>query len=139
MIYNIFYNSTKDISWCTDGDVSDAVKTAQADLGLSFVALDLAQIPACDKYYINSDEDGVVAYSSFDLSYSATSIAIDGTVTITGCPAGTEIFMDTVSQGTYSSGDLTLTGTTAGSFALTFKKDKYYDAGTQITVTRYGA
>ena len=139
MIYNIFYNSTKDISWCTDGDVSDAVKTAQADLGLSFVALDLAQIPECDKYYINSDEDGVVAYSSFALSYSATSIAIDGTVTITGCPTGTEIFLDGVSSGTYSGGSLTLTGTTAGSFALIFKKDKYYDAGTQITVTRYGA
>ena len=138
MIYNIFYNSTKDISWCTDGEVSDAVKTAQADLGLSFVALDLAQIPACDKYYINSDEDGVVAYSSFDLSYSATSIAIDGTVTITGCPTGTEIFLDGVSSGTYSGGSLTLTGSMAGSFALTFKKDKYYDAGTQITVTRYG-
>ena len=92
-----------------------------------------------DKYYINSDEDGVVAYSSFDLSYSATSIAIDGTVTITGCPTGTEIFLDGVSSGTYSGGSLTLTGTTAGSFALIFKKDKYYDAGTQITVTRYGA
>ena len=139
MIYNIFYNSTKDIRWCTDGDISDAVRTAQADLGLSFVALDLAQIPECDKYYINAGEDGVVAYSSFSLSYSATTIAIDGTLTITGCPAGTEIFMDTVSQGTYSSGDLTLTGSIAGSFALTFKKDKYYDTGTQITVTRYGS
>jgi hypothetical protein len=45
--------------------------------------------------------------------------------------------MDNVSQGTYSSGTLTLTGSMAGSFALTFKKDKYYDAGQQITVTRY--
>lgn len=138
MIYNIFYNSTKDISWCTSGEVSDAVKTAQADLGLSHVALDLDQIPECDKYYINSDADGVVAYSSFDLAFSATSIPVDGTVTITNCPAGTEIFMDNVSQGTYSSGTLTLTGSMAGSFALTFKKAKYYDAGQQITVTRYG-
>ena len=138
MTYNIFYNSTKDIQWCTEGSVSAEVISAQAGLGLSYLALDLAQIPECDKYYINAAEDGVTAYSSFSLSYSATTIAIDGTVTITGCPAGTEIFMDTVSQGTYSSGDLTLTGSMAGSFALTFKKDKYYDAGQQVTVTRYG-
>jgi len=138
MIYNIFYNSTKDISWCTDGDISDSVKTTQAGLGLSHVALDLAQIPECDKYYINSNEDGVVAYSSFDLSFSATTIAIDGTVTITNCPGGTELFMDNVSQGTYSNGDLTLTGSMAGSFTLTFKKDKYYDVAQQITVMRYG-
>lgn len=136
MIYNIFYNSNKDIAWCSGGAVTDQIKTDQAALGLTHVALDLAQIPECDKYYINGAGDGVVAYSEFDLSFSATTIAIDGTVTITGCPATTEIFMDNVSQGTYSSGTLTLTGSMAGSYALTFKKDKYTTAGQQITVSR---
>ena len=136
MIYNIFYNSNKDIQWCSNGAVTAEIIAAQADLGLSYLALDLAQIPACDKYYINSAEDGVVAYHTFDLTFSATTITIDGIVTITGCPASTEIFMDTVSQGTYSSGALTLTGSMAGSFALTFKKDKYTDAGQQIIVSR---
>ena len=136
MIFNIFYDSNKAISWCSSADVTDQIKTDQAALGLTHVALDLAQIPECDKYYVNDDADGVVEYSSFSLSFSATTIDIDATITITGCPAGTELFMDGVSQGTYSSGTLTLTGTMAGSYALTFKKAKYYDAGQQITVSR---
>ena len=44
MIYNIFYKSDKNIAWSTTGVVTDAIKTAQADLGLSHVALDLSLI-----------------------------------------------------------------------------------------------
>ena len=136
MIYNIFYDSNKNIEWCSDAQVSNAVKTSQEAKGLTLVSLDLAQIPECDKYYINDAGNGVVEYSNFSLSFSATTIALDGTITITGCPTGTEIFLDGVSAGTYSSGTLTLTGSMSGSFALTFKKDKYYDYGRQITVSR---
>ena len=134
--YNIFYNSDKDISWVTDGETSAEVISAQEDLGLTHVVLDLEQIPACDHFYINSAGDGVTAYSSFSLSFSATTIAIDATVTITGCPAGTEIFLDGVSQGTYSTGALTLTGSMGGSFTLRFVKDKYYTFIQKITVSR---
>ena len=135
--YNIFYDSNKNISWVTDGPTPAEVITAQAALGLTHVALDLEQIPACDEYYINTGEDGVTAYSNFSLSFSATTIAVDGTITITGCPADTEIFLDAVSQGTYSNGALTLTGSMAGSFNLEFFKDKYHKAFQRIIVSRY--
>ena len=39
--YNIFYNSDKDISWVTDGETSAEVISAQEDLGLTHVVLDL--------------------------------------------------------------------------------------------------
>ena len=45
MIYNIFYKSDKDIAWSTTAEVTDAIKTAQAELGLSHVALDIANHP----------------------------------------------------------------------------------------------
>ena len=135
--YNIFYDTNKNISWVTDGPTPAEVIAAQAALGLSHVALDLEQIPACDAYYINTAEDGITAYHNFSLSFSATTIAVDAVVTITGCPTDTEIFLDDVSQGTYSNGALTITGSMAGDFELRFVKDKYYVARQRIVVSRY--
>lgn len=138
-MYNIFYDANKNIVWATDGEVNDTIISDQADNGLSYVALELEQIPACDHFYINADADGVVGYHSFDLTFSATTIDIDGIVTITGCPADTEIFLDGVSQGTYTTGTLTVTGKMAGRHTLKFVKDKYYTAGQNIIVNRRGA
>ena len=134
--YNIFYDSNKNISWCTDLFCDSATLTAQANAGLTHLQLDLEQIPVTDQYYINDAGNGVVGYHTFSLSFSATTIALDGTVTITGCPAGTEVFLDGVSAGTYSSGSLTLTGSMAGTFVLKFTKDKYYSTSQTITVSR---
>ena len=136
MIFNIFYDSDKNINWCSSGGVTAEIISGQASAGLSHLALDLEQIPECDKWYINNAEDGIVAYHSFDLTFSATTIVLDGTVTITGCPADTEIFLDGVSAGTYSTGDLTLTGSMSGLFLIKFVKDKYYDITQQIIVSR---
>ena len=135
--YHIFYDSNKNIKWATDAPTDSTIITSQADIGLSHLELDLEQIPACDHFYINDAEDNVVDYNSFSLNFSATTIAIEETITITGCPTGTEIFLDNVSAGTYNSGSLTLTGSMAGSFILKFVKDKYYETTQQIIVSRY--
>jgi len=134
--FHIFYDSNKDIKWATDAPTDTNIINSQTALGLSHLSLELDQIPACDHFYINDAEDNVVGYNSFDLTFSATTIDIDGTVTVTGCPAGTEIFLNRVSQGTYSSGNLTFTGAMGGSYTLTFKKDKYYTTGQKIIINR---
>ena len=135
--YHIFYDSNKNIKWATDAPTDSTIISSQADIGLSHLELDLEQIPACDHFYINDAEDNVVDYNSFSLNFSATTIAIEETITITGCPTGTEIFLDNVSAGTYNSGSLTLTGSMAGSFIIKFVKDKYYETTQQIIVSRY--
>jgi hypothetical protein len=135
--FHIFYDSNKDIKWATDAPTDTNIINSQTALGLSHLSLELDQIPACDHFYINDAEDALVAYHSFSLSFSATTIVLDSTVTITGCPAGTEIFLDDVSAGTYSSGSLTLTGSMSGSFVIKFVKDKYYTTSEKITVSRY--
>ena len=135
--YHIFYDSNKNIKWATDAPTDSTIISSQADIGLSHLELDLEQIPACDHFYINDAEDNVVDYNSFSLNFSATTIAIEETITITGCPTGTEIFLDDVSAGTYTSGSLTLTGSMAGSFIIKFVKDKYYETTQQIIVSRY--
>jgi len=134
--YHIFYDSNKNIKWAADAPVTQDIIDSQAALGLSYLSLDLEQIPACDHFYVNDNEDNIVGYHSFNLTFSATTIDIDGVVTVTGCPAGTEVFLNRVSQGTYESGDLTFTGTMAGRHILQFKKDKYYSAGQNIIVNR---
>ena len=135
--FHIFYDSNKDIKWATDAPTDTNIINSQTALGLSHLSLELDQIPACDHFYINDAEDALAAYHSFSLSFSATTIVLDSTVTITGCPAGTEIFLDDVSAGTYSSGSLTLTGSMSGSFVIKFVKDKYYTTSEKITVSRY--
>jgi hypothetical protein len=135
--FHIFYDSNKDIKWATDAPTDTNIINSQTALGLSHLSLELDQIPACDHFYINDAEDNVIGYNSFDLTFSATIIDIDGVVTVTGCPAGTEIFLDDVSAGTYSSGSLTLTGSMSGSFVIKFVKDKYYTTSEKITVSRY--
>jgi hypothetical protein len=134
--FHIFYDSNKDIKWATDAPTDTNIINSQTALGLSHLSLELDQIPACDHFYINDAEDNVVGYNSFDLTFSATTIDIDGVVTVTGCPAGTEIFLDRVSQGTYSSGELTFTGAMGGSYSVKFKKDKYYTTEQRITINR---
>ena len=135
--YNIFYDSNKNIKWVTDAPVDSTIISTQAAAGNSHMTQSLEQIPPCDQWYINDAEDGLVAYHSFSLTFSTTTTALDGTITITGCPTGTEIFLDGVSAGTYSSGTLTLTGSMAGSFVVNFVKDKYYDFSKTIRVSRY--
>jgi len=134
--FHIFYDSNKDIKWATDAPTDTSIINSQTALGLSHLSLELDQIPACDHFYINDDEDNVVGYHSFDLTFSATAIDIDGVVTVTGCPAGTEIFLNKVSQGTYNSGDLTFTGTMSGRYSMKFTKDKYYTTEQRITINR---
>lgn len=134
--FHIFYDSNKDIKWATDAPTDTNIINSQTALGLSHLSLELDQIPACDHFYINDAEDNVIGYNSFDLTFSATIIDIDGVVTVTGCPAGTEIFLDRVSQGTYSSGDLTFTGTMSGRYSMKFTKDKYYTTEQRITINR---
>ena len=135
--YHIFYDSNKNIKWATDAPTDSTIISSQAAIGLSHLELDLEQIPACDHFYVNDAGDNVVGYNSFSLNFSATTIAIEQTITITGCPTGTEIFLDNVSAGTYTGGSLTLTGSMAGSFILKFVKDKYYETTQQIIVSRY--
>ena len=45
MIYNIFYDSNKEIKWSTTGLVNDAIISAQSSAGLSHVALDVDNHP----------------------------------------------------------------------------------------------
>jgi hypothetical protein len=134
--FHIFYDSNKDIKWATDAPTDTNIINSQTALGLSHLSLELDQIPACDHFYINDAENNIVGYNSFDLTFSATTIDIDGVVTVTGCPAGAEIFLNGVSQGTYSSGDLTFTGTMSGRYSMKFTKDKYYTTEQRITINR---
>lgn len=138
--YNIFYNSDKEIIWSTTANVDDGIKTAQADLGLSHVALDVADDNnPNDTHYVNSDATDLVAKSNWDFTFSTTTPAIDEVINVTGLPKGTEVFMDGVSQGTMSNTTLTLTVQEGGEYEIVFKKLHYVrHFGTKINVKRYG-
>ena len=139
-MWHIFYlDSTKEINWSTNGLVNDSIKTAQADLGLSYLQVDMETVPSINDYWVNSDGTDVVEKSIFNPTFSTTRPALDEVVNVTGLPAGTEVFIDDTSVGTMSDTTLTLTATEPGTYTMKLKKLGYKNWGTQkIIVKRYG-
>ena len=139
-MWHIFYlDSTKEINWSTNGLVNDSIKTAQADLGLSYLQVDMDAVPSSNDYWVNSDGTGVIEKSIFNPTFSPTTPAVDGVINVTGLPAGTEVFIDDTSAGTMSDTTLTLTAVQPGTYTMKLTKVGYKNWGTQkIIVKRYG-
>ena len=139
-MWHIFYlDSTKEINWSTNGLVNDSIKTAQADLGLSYLQVDMETVPSINDYWVNSDGTNVVEKSIFNPTFSTTTPALDAVINVAGLPTGTEVFIDDVSAGTMSDTTLTLTATEPGTYTMKLKKLGYKNWGTQkIIVKRYG-
>ena len=139
-MWHIFYlDSTKEINWSTNGLVNDSLKTAQADLGLSYLQVDMETVPSINDYWVNSDGTDVIEKSVFNPTFSTTRPALDEVINVTGLPTGTEVFIDDVSAGTMSDTTLTLTATEPGTYTMKLKKLGYKNWGTQkIIVKRYG-
>ena len=139
-MWHVFYlNSTKEINWSTNGLVDDSIKTAQADLGLSYLQVDMEAVPNSNDFWVNSDGTDVVEKSIFNPTFSTTTPALDGVINVTGLPTGTQVFIDDVSVGTMSDTTLTLTATEPGTYTMKLTKSGYKNWGTQkIIVKRYG-
>jgi len=138
MIYNIFYDSNKEIKWSTTGAVNDAIIAAQSSIGLSHVALDIENHPD-ENHYVNSDATALVEKSVFNFTFSTLTPALDDVINVTGLPVGTEVFKDGESMGTMTDTTLTLTTQEPGSYTILFKKQYYKKhSGTTISVKRYG-
>lgn len=139
-MWHIFYlDSTKEINWSTNGLVNDSIKTAQADLGLSYLQVDMETVPSINDYWVNSEGTNVIEKSIFNPTFSTTTPALDEVINVTGLPVGTEVFIDDTSAGTMSDTTLTLTATEPGTYTMKLKKLGYKNWGTQkIIVKRYG-
>ena len=66
MIYNIFYDSNKNIAWSCTAGVTDAIKTEQKSAhNYDFLQYNCDTVPNGEDWYINSDGDAVVEKTSF--------------------------------------------------------------------------
>ena len=122
MSYHVFYNSNKEIAWSTNADVSDQIKTEQADAGFSYVHTDLVDLPTPDSHYVNDAGDTVLAKTAFTPTFSTVRPDVDAVINVTGLPAGTKVYLDDVLQGTMSDTTLTLTTQEPGSYRIKFEK-----------------
>lgn len=122
MSYHVFYNSNKEIAWSTNADVSDQIKTEQADAGFSYVHTDLTDLPTPDSHYVNGAGDTVLAKTAFTPTFSTLIPNVDDVINVTGLPAGTKVYLDDVLQGTMSDTTLTLTTQEPGSYRIKFEK-----------------
>ena len=138
--WHIFYDdSTKLITWSTNGNVDDAIKTEQSNAGLTYLSVEQEAIPGDNDFWVNSSGDGVVEKTIFDPTFSTTTPAVDAVLNVTGLPTGTQVFIDGASAGTMSDTTLTLTASEPGSYIVDLKKVGYKKWGTQkIIIKRYG-
>ena len=134
---NLFYDSDKKIIWSSFADCDAALIAEQkSSNSLDHLTIEAEQLIDIDHHYVNSDGDDVVAYSTFDPTYSATTGDVDDVINITGVPSGTEVFLDTVSAGTMSNTTLTLTAKQGGKYKIELKKSHYVTHTTIIKVKR---
>ena len=134
MIWHIFYNSSRVINWSTSAGVDDRIKTEQAEAGLSYVQVEQDDLPIPENFYVSTGEDGITEKGNFNPTFSTTTPTIDTVINVTGLPAGTEVFLDSVSKGSMSDTTLTLTTSEPGKFDVTFKKLEFKDL-TQRVIT----
>ena len=135
--YNIFYDSNKEIIWASNAPVNSDITTAEAAKGYTHVALDTTDIPVPEQFYVNSDATAVSTKTVFSPSFSASTASVDDVITVTGVPAGTEVFLDGTSKGTMSDTTLTFTAKEGGKYVIGLKKDKYQNYSLSYTVKRY--
>lgn len=137
MIWHIFYKSSdRIINWSTSAGVDDRIKTEQSDAGLSYVQVEQDDLPIPENFYVNTGEDGITEKGNFNPTFSTTTPAIDAIINVTGLPAGTEVFLDSVSKGTMSDTTLTLTASEPGRFDVTFKKLEFKDLTQRIITAK---
>ena len=140
MIYNIFYDSNKEIAWSCTANVTDEIKTEQkSEHNYDFLQYDCDNIPNGEDWYINPEKTAVLEKSVFNPTFSTSTPAVDDVINVTGLPTGTQVFLDGSSAGTMGGSTLTFTAREAGSFEIEFKKDKYKNYYNTITVSRYSS
>jgi len=122
MSYHVFYKSNKEIAWSTNADVSDEIKTEQANAGFSYVHTDLVGLPMPDEHYVNDAGDTVLEKTAFTPTFSTVAPTVDQVINVTGLPAGTKVYLDDILQGTMSDTTLTLTTQEPGVYKIKFEK-----------------
>jgi hypothetical protein len=138
-IWHVFYKSNKEMSWCTNGNISDDIKTEQANAGLSYLEKDTDTTLDCNNFWVNSDGNDVIEKSIFNPTFSTMTPVLEAVINVTGLPAGTEVFIDDSSAGTMSDTTLTLTAAEPGTYNIRFVKAGYKKYSNQkITVKRQG-
>ena len=106
---------------------------------MSYLSKDTDNAPSPDIYWVNSGGTDIEEMTTFAPSFSSKTPAIDDTVTITGLPSGTEVFVDNVSKGTMNSTSLSFSCDEPGKYKIQFSKLGYkYHSPEYINVKRYG-
>lgn len=124
--WHIFYdNSTKLINWSTNALVDDTIIAEQASAGLSYLSKETEIIPSDNDFWVNDDGTDIVEKSIFNPTFSTVVPSLDDVIDVTGVPSGTEVWLDSRSQGTMSDTTLTLTATEPGKYEIKLTKTGY--------------
>ena len=136
MIWNIFYQSDKQIAWTSTGEVNEAIIAAELERGFSHIAVEQDDHIDAGTNMVNSTEDGIVAKSTFNPTFNTTTPALEGTVNVTGLVVGTKVYIDNVLKTTMTDTTLNLTFNDPGTFMVEFKKADHLDYKQKIIVAR---
>ena len=136
MIYNVFYGTDKMIAWASTGGVNSDIIAAEAARGFSHLEIERDDHIDAERHMVNSDETGIIERSTYNPTFSTTTPALEGTVSITGLVVGTKVYVDNVLKATMADTTLNLTFNDPGTFMVEFKKADYLDYKQKIIVAR---
>ena len=135
MIYNIFHKDNK-ITWATTNEVTAQIISDQANNGVGHFTKDIDGDLMIDAYYINSDEDDIVAWSNFSPTI-VEEVDMGSTINWTGIPQNTIVYLNDTNVGTVpSDGTITFTGTKPGRYTIKLSLTGYKDYINTIEVIR---
>ena len=125
--YTVFYDpDTKEIINVANGVADDELSTLQAEAGWSRLVVETDDTPS-GRHYVNDAEDNIVSKSSFNITTDVDTVNLDEVVTFSNVPEGTDIVIQGEVTATMdNSGSLTMTAKEAGTWRITFDKDKYF-------------
>ena len=127
MIYNVFYGTDKMIAWASTGGVNSDIIAAEAARGFSHLEIERDDHIDAERHMVNSDGTGIIERSTYNPTFSTTTPALEGTVSITGLVVGTKVYVDNVLKATMADTTLNLTFNDPGTFMVEFKKTDYLD------------
>lgn len=136
MIWNIFYQSDKQIAWTSTGGVNEDIIAGELERGFSHIAVEQDDHIDAGTNIVNSTEDGIVAKSTFDPTFNTTTPALEGTVNVTGLVVGTKVYLDNVLKATMTDTTLNLTFNDPGTFILKLEKADHLDYKKKIITAR---
>ena len=96
--WHVFYNTDRDIMWCSDAGVTASIISQQQAENLRYLEVSVDGMLDASLNYINEAEDNVVGKTAFEPSIPSLEPVLGTPLSITNIPIGTKVIVEGISH-----------------------------------------